>query len=76
MSQESVDVVRDALDAYSRRDIEAARQLHHPDMELDWSASRSALARVYRGIDDAERSGRSTTRRSRRRRSSRIASST
>ena len=55
MSQENVDVVRDALDAYSRRDIEAARQLHHPDMELDWSASRSALARVYRGIADAER---------------------
>src|SRR6476620_12369941 len=54
MSQENVDVVRDALDAYSRRDIEAARQLHHSDMELDWSASRSALARVDRGLDDAE----------------------
>src|SRR6478672_2800698 len=24
-------------------------------MELDWSASRSALARVYRGLDDAQR---------------------
>src|SRR6478672_8935520 len=55
VSQENVDVVRDALDAYSRRDIEAARQLHHSDMELDWSASRSALARVYRGLDDAQR---------------------
>ena len=55
MSEENVDVVRDALDAYSRRDIEALRRLHHPDLELDWSASRSALARVYRGMDDAER---------------------
>jgi ketosteroid isomerase-like protein len=55
VSQENVEVVRESLDAYSRRDIEAARRLHHPDVELDWSASRSALARVYRGVDDAER---------------------
>jgi ketosteroid isomerase-like protein len=50
-----VDVVRQTLDAYSRRDVEALRRLYHPDMELDWSASRGSLAGVYRGLDDAFR---------------------
>jgi len=55
MSQENVEVVRRVLDAYSRRDIEALRALHHPDLELDWSASRGSLAAVYRGFEDALR---------------------
>jgi ketosteroid isomerase-like protein len=55
MSQENVDVVRQTLDAYSRRDIEALRALNHPDLELDWSASRGSLAAVYRGLDEAFR---------------------
>jgi ketosteroid isomerase-like protein len=53
MSQENIDVVRLTLDAYSRRDIEALRTLNHPDLELDWSASRGSLAGVYRGLDEA-----------------------
>jgi ketosteroid isomerase-like protein len=55
MSQENVDVVRQSLDAYGRRDIEALRALNHPDLELDWSASRGFQAGVYRGFDDALR---------------------
>jgi ketosteroid isomerase-like protein len=55
MSQENVEIVRQILDAYSRRDIEALRVLHHPDLELDWSASRGSLAGVYRGFEEALR---------------------
>ena len=50
-----MEVVRQTLDAYSRRDAEALRALHHPDLEFDWSASRGSLAGVYRGIDEAFR---------------------
>ncbi|MCW3057148.1 MAG: hypothetical protein JWO21_1117 [Solirubrobacterales bacterium] len=55
MSQENVDVVRQVLDAYSRRDIDALRTLNHPDVELDWSASRGSLAAVYRGFEEGLR---------------------
>ena len=55
MSQENVEIVRQSLDAYSRRDIDALRTLNHPDLELDWSASVGSLAGVYRGLDEALR---------------------
>jgi ketosteroid isomerase-like protein len=55
MSRENVNLVRAALDAYSRRDVEALRAISHPDVELDWSESRGWLAGVYRGIDEALR---------------------
>jgi ketosteroid isomerase-like protein len=55
MSQENIDLVRRYVDAYNRRDIEAARKLSDPDLELDWSASRGWLAGVYRGFDEAVR---------------------
>jgi ketosteroid isomerase-like protein len=55
MSQENVEVVRQSLDAYARRDVAAMRKLNDPEMELDWSASRSWLAGVYRGFDEALR---------------------
>jgi ketosteroid isomerase-like protein len=55
MSHENVDVVRRSLDAYSRRDVDVLRTLTHPDVELDWSESRSWLAGVYRGIEEALR---------------------
>jgi ketosteroid isomerase-like protein len=55
MSQENVDVVRQVLDAYSRRDLDALRTLNHPDLELDWSASRGSLAGVYRGFEEGLR---------------------
>ena len=55
MSQENVEIVRQAIDAYERRDIAMLRALNDPEVELDWSASRSWLAGVYRGFDDALR---------------------
>jgi ketosteroid isomerase-like protein len=55
VSQENVEIVRQSLDAYGRRDIDALRTLNHPDLELDWSASGGSLAGVYRGFDEALR---------------------
>jgi ketosteroid isomerase-like protein len=55
MSQENVEIVRQSLDAYSQRDLDALRALNDPDMVLDWSASRGWLAGVYRGFDEALR---------------------
>jgi ketosteroid isomerase-like protein len=55
VSQENVEIVRQSLDAYGRRDIEALRTLNHPDMQLDWSASVGSLAGVYQGFDEALR---------------------
>ena len=55
MSQGNVEVVRQSLDAYGRRDIDALRALNHPALELDWSASGGWLAGVYRGFDEALR---------------------
>jgi ketosteroid isomerase-like protein len=52
MSQENVEVVRAAIDAYNRRDFEAMRALNHADVELDWSASRGLGAGVYRGLEE------------------------
>jgi ketosteroid isomerase-like protein len=53
MSQENVELVRRCLDAFSRRDVKTLRELNDPDLELDWSASRGALAGVYRGFEEA-----------------------
>jgi ketosteroid isomerase-like protein len=55
MSRENVELVRQALHAYARRDVDALRALADPDVELDWSASRSWLAGVYRGIEESLR---------------------
>ena len=55
MSRENVEIVRQALDAYARRDVETLRALNDPDVELDWSASRSLLAGVYSGFEEALR---------------------
>jgi len=55
VSRENVEIVRQALDAYTRRDLDALKELHHSDLELDWSASRGPLAAVYRGFDEALR---------------------
>ena len=53
MSRETLTVVRRSLDAYSARDVEVLRALSHPDLELDWSASRGFQAGVYKGFDVA-----------------------
>ena len=52
MSQKNVEIVRRAIAAYNRRDFEAMRALNHPDLELDWSASRGLQAGVYQGWEE------------------------
>jgi ketosteroid isomerase-like protein len=47
MSQENVEVVRRAWEAYMRRDNEAALALYHPEAELRHPLDGS----VYRGLD-------------------------
>ena len=55
MSQENVEVVRAAIDAFNRRDLKAWDALSHPDVEIDWTASRGLDAHVYRGRVDVTR---------------------
>jgi ketosteroid isomerase-like protein len=50
-SQEKVDVVRRAIDAFNDRDLDAAMQDCDPEIEIDWSRSRGVEAGVYRGYD-------------------------
>ena len=53
MSQENVEIVQRHVAAYNRRDFEALRKLSHPELEVDWSASRGLEAHVYRGLEEA-----------------------
>jgi ketosteroid isomerase-like protein len=55
MSQENVEVVRRGIAAYNRRDFDALRALNHPEVEVDWSASRGVEAGIYRGQDEVFR---------------------
>jgi ketosteroid isomerase-like protein len=52
MSKANVEVVRRAIAAYNRRDFEVIRTLNHPDVQLDWSASRGLEAGVYQGVEE------------------------
>jgi ketosteroid isomerase-like protein len=53
MLQENVEIVQRSIAAYNRRDFEALRELSHPELEVDWSASRGLEAGVYRGLEQA-----------------------
>jgi ketosteroid isomerase-like protein len=53
LSEKNVEIVKQALDAYAGRDIEAMRAVADPDIVLDWSASE-------RGRDGIEVSARAT----------------
>jgi ketosteroid isomerase-like protein len=44
-----VEVVRRGIDAYNRRDLDALRDVLHPRVVVDWTASRWLGAGVYRG---------------------------
>jgi ketosteroid isomerase-like protein len=48
MSQENVELVREAVDAYNRRDLDATLERWVPDAMLDWSNSHGPDAEVYR----------------------------
>ena len=49
---ENVELVKRSLAAYSGRDFEAIRGMSHPDVQLDWSASRGLEAGVYQGVEE------------------------
>ncbi len=53
MSQENVEIVKQAIHAHNRRDIDAILVLNDPDVEIDWSASRGVEAGIYKGMDAA-----------------------
>jgi ketosteroid isomerase-like protein len=52
VSKENIDLVRRSIEAYNRRDFEAMEAMNHPDMELDWTASRGFQAGLYRGWEE------------------------
>ena len=49
MSQENVEIVRRATEAWNRRDLGAALACWRFDGEIDWSRSQGPLKGVYRG---------------------------
>ena len=52
MSQENIELVRRATDAYNRRDLDGILQDWAPDAVVDWSNSRGVDAGVLRGQDE------------------------
>ncbi len=52
MSQENVEEVRRATDAYNRRDLGGTFENWAPDAVLDWSNSRGPDTGVYRGLEE------------------------
>jgi ketosteroid isomerase-like protein len=50
MSQENVEIVRRALEARNKRDVDAAVRNLHPDVEVDWSESRAAASGMVEGV--------------------------
>ena len=55
MSQENVEVVRRAIEAFSSGDLDAAVQMADPEIEVDWSQSSGVEAGVYRGLAQTRR---------------------
>ena len=55
MSQENVEVVRSAIEAGNRRDLQMGWDLWDPNAEVDWSRSNGPLKGVYRGREEIER---------------------
>ena len=53
MSQENVEIVKRAIQAFARHDLDAIED--HPDVEVDWSLSRGLEAGIYRGREAAHR---------------------
>jgi ketosteroid isomerase-like protein len=54
MSEENIEIVRKAIEAWNRRDVAAARALWRSDAEVDWSRSQGPLKGVYRGRGETE----------------------
>ena len=54
MSQEKVEIVRRAIEAWNRQDLETLSALWRSDGEIDWSRARGPLKGVYRGRIERE----------------------
>jgi hypothetical protein len=52
MTSESAELVRRAIEAYNRRDLDAMIREWAPDAVVDWSNSRGVEAHVFRGLDE------------------------
>jgi hypothetical protein len=52
MSQENIEIVRRASEAYGRRDLDGIVEKWAPDGVFDWSNSRGPEAGVYRDHDE------------------------
>ena len=52
MSEENVEIVRRAIEAWNRRDLKAVQALWSPDAEVDWSRANGPFRGVYRGQDE------------------------
>jgi ketosteroid isomerase-like protein len=51
MSDENVELVRGAIDAFNRGDLEWLLERIDDDFVFDWTRSRGPLAAIYRGPD-------------------------
>ena len=49
MSRENVEIVRRCIDAFNRRDLEAAGRDWDSEAKVDWSRSEGVEAGIYRG---------------------------
>ncbi|MEA2333652.1 MAG: hypothetical protein QOG40_142, partial [Solirubrobacteraceae bacterium] len=49
MSQENVEIVRRAIDAFIHRDLDAAVRHNDSEVEVDFSRSMGLEAGIYRG---------------------------
>ena len=49
MSQENVEVVRRAIEAFNQRDVDEMVRDWDPEIEVDWSRSRGLNSGIYRG---------------------------
>jgi ketosteroid isomerase-like protein len=55
VSEENVEMVLRAIEAFNRRDVLAATRDNAPDVEVDWSRSSGVEAGIYRGNAAATR---------------------
>jgi hypothetical protein len=55
MSQETVELVRRFEKSWARRDLDAALECVHDDLEFDWSESMGPFVGTYKGRDGLTR---------------------
>jgi ketosteroid isomerase-like protein len=51
VSQENVEIVRDAIEAFMQRDLDAVVKASDPEIVVDWSRSSGLEAGIYRGYE-------------------------